>query len=327
MAIWYGFFFALIAARLFAGGVTRKLLVRTLRRPTRSELEAMLRSAVGDPSFQLRFWDARSNRWDGEIEAPSRSVVTYVERDARPSIALVHAAQLADDPELVQAAGAIALLVAENVELDAGWTAALDDLERSRARIVQAVDDERQRLANDLHDGVQQRLGGLRLRLKAAAVKTTDDGTRVRLARLGDTVEETIADVRTIAHQLHPRAVIEEGLVVAVERAIEPILLEHNEIGHHGTDRGSAVYYCVLEAVSNAQKHGGRNVTATLDEANGFLTFSVSDDGAGFDPAAATSGMGLRNLRDRVAAFGGTVSIVSAPGLTTVSGSVPTGGE
>jgi signal transduction histidine kinase len=326
-AIWYGFFFALIGARMFASGVTRKLLVRTLRRPSRSELEAMLRSAVGDPSFQLRFWDARANRWDGEIDPPSRSVVTFVERDDRPSIALVHDVQLADDPELVQAAGAIALLVAENVELDAGWTAALDDLEQSRARIVQAVDDERHRLANDLHDGVQQRLGGVRLRLRAAALKATDDSTRVRLASLDRTVEETIADVRSIAHQLHPRAVIEEGLVAAVARAIDPIALEHDGVGHHGTDRGSAVYHSVLEIVGNAQKHGGHNVTATLSEVDGFLTFAVSDDGPGFDPAAATTGIGLRNVQDRVAAFGGTVSIDSVPGRTTVTGRVPAGGE
>ena len=73
--------------------------------------------------------------------------------------------QLKDDPELLQAAGAVALLAAENAELDAAWNDALDELRRSRARIVRAGDNERQKLERNLHDGVQQRLVAIRVKL------------------------------------------------------------------------------------------------------------------------------------------------------------------
>jgi signal transduction histidine kinase len=325
-AVWYGFLLALIAAQLFAARVLRTVVARSMQRPSKNELEAMLRGPLGDPSFHLRFWDAGASRWDGAVELRPGSAVTFVERDGGPAVALIHDAQLTDDPELVQTAGAIAVLAAENAELDERSRAAVDDLQRSRARIVQAIDNERRRVANDLHDGVQQRLGGIRLRLSGAALKTTDEATRADLVTVGNTMDETIEDVRRIAHELYPRLVLEEGLVSAVRRAVDPIHLEHGEIGAHSPELDSAIYYSVLEAVRNAHKHGGGNVTATLREEDGVVTFTVSDDGPGFDPSV-TTGMGLQSLHDRLAAFGGDVSIVSAPGRTTVSARVPVNPE
>ena len=322
-AVWYGFLFALIAAQLFAGRALRRLVTQSLSRPSMPELEAMLREPLGDPSFQLRFWDAKAEQWDRALEPPPTSAVTVVERKGRPTVALVHDAQLADDPELVQTAGAVALLAAENAELEGGWHDALDDLKRSGLRTARAVERERHRLASDLHDGVLQRLGAVRIRLGTMAFKTTDEATREDLDALGRQLEEAIEEARGVAHRLAPRVLVDEGLVAALERAIDPLQLEHNEIGRHSPEVDSAVYYCVSEAVQNARRHGGSEVTAALREDDGVLTFIVSDDGPGFDPSVITDGMGLQNLRDRLSALDGRLSIVTAPGRTTVHGSLP----
>ena len=92
-----------------------------------------------------------------------------VQRDGSPAVAIVHDAQLNDDPELLNAAGAIALLAAENAELDAGWKEAMRDLERSRTRLVRAADEERRKFERNLHDGVQQQLIAIKIRLELAA--------------------------------------------------------------------------------------------------------------------------------------------------------------
>jgi hypothetical protein len=150
--IWCGFLFALIAAQLFAARALQRLVRQSLRRPTERELEAMLREPLGDPRLRLVFPDPKAGTWsrgdagDGALQPPTPEPgrdLTLVERDRRPAVAILHDAQLNDDPELLQAAGAVALLAAENAELDAAWNDALDELRRSRARIVRAGDNER----------------------------------------------------------------------------------------------------------------------------------------------------------------------------------------
>jgi signal transduction histidine kinase len=325
-AVWYGFLFALIAAQLFAARALQRLVRQSLRRPSRRELEAMLREPLGDPSFQLRFWDAQAGAGADEVEPGPKRAVTVVERDGRPAAALIHDSQLDDDPELLQAAGAIALLAAENAELDAAWKAALDDVQHARERTSQAVDNERRRVAVDLHDGVQQRLGALRLRLATSAELATDAAIRRRLDVIGEGIEAAIDEVRDVSQALYPHLLIEHGLVAALEHAVSPLQVRHNEIGRHPTEVGSAVYYACLEAVQNATKHGGPGVTisVTVHEDPDELRFEVADDGPGFEPSADHAGMGLQNLRDRLGGVGGGLVIASAPGQgTLVSGFVP----
>jgi signal transduction histidine kinase len=102
--------------------------------------------------------------------------------------------------------------------------------------------------------------------------------------------------------------------------------IRHNDVRRHPAELESAVYYCCLEAVQNATKHGGPGVTirVSLHEDPQALSFDVADDGRGFDPSARHDGMGLQSLEDRLGAVGGTLAIRSAPGGgTVVSGSVP----
>jgi hypothetical protein len=106
-SLWYGFLLALVAAELFAGRVLRRLVEASLRRPTLPELETMLREPLGDSELRLSFW-APTGWIDsaGEpVEPASGQVLTAVEREGRPAVAVVHDPQLAEDPELVHAAG------------------------------------------------------------------------------------------------------------------------------------------------------------------------------------------------------------------------------
>jgi signal transduction histidine kinase len=338
--IWYGFLFALIAAQLFAGRTLHRLVRESLRRPSPRELEALLQEPLGDPGLRLVFPDARTGAWpagaNGRPQRPPAGYdVTLVERDGRPAVAIVHDPQLDDDPELLRAAGAVALLAAENAQLDIAWQSALLDLRESRARIVVAGDDERRKLERNLHDGVQQRLVAIRINVgltgePAGELAGDDSAVGGRLEEIGTSLEQAIDELREVAHGLYPPVLTDLGIVAALgalRRDGGALLTVHGAgVGRHPPDLESAIYYCCLEAVQNATKHGGAGarIAVVLREDRRQLRFEVSDDGPGFDSAAAHLGTGLQNMRDRLGALDGRLSIVSAPGRgTVVAGSVP----
>ncbi len=327
--IWYGFLFALIAAQLFAGRALHRMIRQSLRRPSHSELEAMLREPLGDAKLRLVFRDPRTGAWADAREPGPGESLTIVEGEGDAAVALLHDVQLNDDPELLQAAGAVALLAAENAELDAAWNDALDELRRSRMRIVRAGDDERRKLERNLHDGVQQRLVGVRIKLGLTGERA-DDLIRGQLDGIGVSVDEAIDELRDVAHGLYPPVLTDQGVVAALEsagrRAGVPLKVRADGIGRHPAELESAVYYCCLEAIQNATKHGGPmvHISVALGEDADELRFDVADDGPGFDSSDTHEGTGLQNMRDRLGALDGRLSIVTAPGESTVvSGSVP----
>lgn len=338
-AIWYGFLAALIAAQLHAGRVLQRLVRQSLRRPSQPELEAMLREPLGDPGLRLAFWDARTETWTGdgaaEVQEPldgsSGRVATVVETRRGPAVAIIHDAQLQDDPELIETAGAVAVLAAENAELDAAWNDALDELRQSRARIVRAGNVERRKLERDVHDGVQQRLIAIRIDLGLAGeLPGADARMRGRLAEIGQCVEDALEELREVSHGLYPPILNDWGLAAALERIHPPadgtLTVSANGVARHPPEIESAIYYCCVEAIQNATKHGGAavRIAVLLRQHRDELTFHVTDDGPGFDPVAAHAGTGLQNMRDRLGALDGRLSIVSAPGNgTTIAGSVP----
>jgi signal transduction histidine kinase len=206
-----------------------------------------------------------------------------------------------------------------------------EELEASRARIVAAGDDERRKLERNLHDGVQQRLVAVRIDLGLAAeLAANDAGIRGRLEKIGQRVEEALDELRNVAHGLYPPVLSDLGLVAALERVKlgggAPLTLRATDVGRHAPELESAVYYCCLEAIHNATKHGGPavRITVALREHTDELTFEVADDGPGFDPSEPHAGTGLQNMRDRLGALDGDLSIVTTSGKgTVVSGSVP----
>jgi signal transduction histidine kinase len=325
-ALWYGFLAALIAAELFAARALKRLVGQSLRGPSRDELEVMLRGPLGDPDLRLIFLGDEVAPLPTE---PGRDV-KVVRHEGAPAVAIIHDPQLNEDPELLDAAGAVALLAAENAELEAGWTAALQDLERSRARLVRAADDERRKFERNLHDSVQQQLISIKLRLEIEAEEgDLSSSNRERLVEIVHSVEAALAEVREVAHGLYPPLLTSSGLPAALRRfrehAASPPDVVAVGVGRYPPEIESAVYYCCLEAIQNAMKHGGRgvHVSVALAEGDGDLTFRVVDDGPGF-VVGEVRGHGLQNMEDRLGALGGRLTIATAPGRgTTISGRVP----
>ena len=294
-SIWYGFLVALIAAELFAGRVLRRVVIESLRRPALGELEAMLRGPLGDPGLRLAFRRPDGDGWvdaDGEplADPAPGCVLTEVERDGQAAAAIVHDAQLAEEPELLRAAGAVALLAQENAQLETAWNDSLRELQDSRRRIVAASEGERRRLERDLHDGAQQRLVSLRIGLAIASEQAAADPvTSARLGEFERDVDGAIEELRELAHGIFPSVLADRGLVPAL-RAIGRSGPRHVEvtgrrIGRYPPEIESAVYYCCLEALQNATKHAGpaAHIAAHLSAKDGELRLEVSDDGPGFD--------------------------------------------
>src|SRR4051794_29611024 len=200
-ALWYGFLAALIAAELFAARAMKRLVAQSVRGPSRDELEAMLRGPLGDPRLRLVFLGGR----DETMRTEAGRDVKLVRHDGAPAVAIIHDPQLNDDPELLDAAGAVALLAAENAELDAGWIEALRELERSRARLVRAADEERRKLERNLHDSAQQQLISIMLRLEMEAQEgDLSAPSRERLLDIAQRGGAALGAVRDVAHGLYP---------------------------------------------------------------------------------------------------------------------------
>jgi signal transduction histidine kinase len=189
----------------------------------------------------------------------------------------------------------------------------LRELEESRMRIARAADLERSRIERDLHDGAQQRLIGLRIKLSIAEEL---DNPAPALRELGDEVERALEELRQLAHGVYPSLLSDRGLGAAL-RALAaelplPVQLAVADIERRPPEVETAVYFACREAAQNALKHGARELWITLTEQG----FEVRDDGPGFVPAAHLNG-GLRNMRDRIEAVGGRLTIDSAPGRGT----------
>jgi PAS domain S-box-containing protein len=210
----------------------------------------------------------------------------------------------------------------ELVSLAVASAQAREDLRASRARIVQAADDERRRLERNLHDGAQQRLVSLSIALRLAKRKLADDpeGAAQLLEGAMSEVDGAVADLRELAQGLHPAVLTELGLRPALdglaERTPFPVEVTGVPDGRLPAPVEAAVYYVVAEALTNATKHAAADRgEVMLTSEDGYLAVEVRDDGrGGADPA----GSGIVGLRDRVDALGGTLTCVSPPGSGTV---------
>jgi signal transduction histidine kinase len=244
--------------------------------------------------------------------------------------AIVHDSALQDQQAFVDTASSFAVMTLDNHRLAAEASSLLRAVRESHARIESAVEEERQRIERDLHDGAQQNLIALRIRLDMAAELTSEDGPEAAaLRRFGDDVQQALDAVRSLASGNYPASLIDHGLLAALSTVALasplPTTVLAAAIRRHSREVEAAAYFCCLEALQNATKHA-RGATAVVIELwdEDSLRLEVRDDGAGFDPLTAASGIGLASMRDRLAAVNGDLTITSSAGEgTRVAASIP----
>ncbi|MFY9614065.1 MAG: sensor histidine kinase [Candidatus Dormiibacterota bacterium] len=222
-------------------------------------------------------------------------------------------------------------LVLKNVGLTTELLARLEELRASRQRLVAAQDEERRRLERNLHDGAQQNLVALKVKLGLAEALAENDPAKAKelVTQLKADADEALETLRDLARGIYPPLLADKGLAVALEsqarKATLPVDVSADGIGRFPQDIEAAVYFCVLEALQNVQKYArATRATVRLSALNGDLSFEVEDDGAGFDAARAKTGSGLTNMADRLDALGGAVAVDSEPGRgTRLRGRIP----
>jgi signal transduction histidine kinase len=195
------------------------------------------------------------------------------------------------------------------------------ELTASRARIVATADETRRRIERDLHDGAQQRLVSLALRLRtAAAAILPEEAVQQELAGIGSELDDALDDLRELSRGIHPAILSEGGLGPALRtlarRSSVPVELQMGTKGRLPERIEVAAYYVVAEALANVAKHAGASVVQVdVDADDGLLRLAIRDDGVGgADPAR---GSGLVGLKDRVEATGGTLRVESRRGQGT----------
>lgn len=225
---------------------------------------------------------------------------------------------------LVHGLAAQAGLVLRNARL-------IEELRASRQRLVAAQDEERRKIERNIHDGAQQQLVALSVKLRLAEQMADRDAEKTKelLAQLQIETTDALEDLRNLARGIYPPLLADKGLVAALEaqarKAPVPTSIRTADQGRYGQDVEAAVYFCCLETLQNVVKHADAStIDVRLSNGEGVLTFEVTDDGVGFDASTTSFGTGLQGMADRLAALGGSLEVRSTPGEgTTVTGLVP----
>lgn len=318
------FLFGLLHARL-ARAAVGELFVDLRADPAPVGLRDALARALRDSSLTLAYWLPQFRSWtdlDGRVmELPSEGsgrATTLIDHDGEHVAALLHDAALRDEPELLDAVGAAAAIALENGRLHAELRARLQELKGSRARIVDAGQNERRRLERNLHDGAQQRLIALSLELSLLEERLDGDPqVQARLDRARREVATSLEELRDIARGIHPAVVSGHGLAVALEqlaaRAPVPVRLNVELAGRLPERLEVAAFYLVSESLANVGKHAhAASATVEVARSNGQVVIEVVDDGIG--GADTELGSGLRGLADRVEALEGRLRVWSPKG-------------
>jgi signal transduction histidine kinase len=348
-----------IADRLVFGGRTSPYEALTVLSGSLSEAYATddilprIASLVGEVTraTRTRVWIAIGPAlhpkacWPGEQPDPAPMPTAG---DALPTLPdAEHAAEIRDRGELL---GALTASFPANDPLDPTRRALIDDLARqagpvlrnmrlieelraSRRRIVSAQDARAKKLERDIHDGAQQQLVALavKLRLAAQAAERDPKKTRQLLSGLQGDANDALETLRDLARGIYPPLLADQGLAAALEaqarKSSVPTTVHADGTGRYAPETEAGVYFCSLEAITNATKYAeASTISITLVQSDGHLRFTIADDGRGFDPIATPRGTGLQGMTDRIEAIGGRLELSSsAGGGTTVRGLVPIG--
>jgi signal transduction histidine kinase len=238
-----------------------------------------------------------------------------------------------NEEKLVRDLAAQVGLVMRNVTLTDQLMDTIEELRASRQRLVTAQDEGRRRIERNLHDGAQQQIVALtvKLRLLAQVVERDPETAKSMAADLQSDAGDALEQLRDLARGIYPPLLADQGLVAALEaqarKAPVPTEIRSDGIGRYPEDTEAAVYFCVLEALTNVAKYSGATrAEVSLAQTDGALGFAIVDDGAGFDMAETSYGTGLLGMADRLDALGGALRVISRRGEgTTVEGRIPAG--
>jgi signal transduction histidine kinase len=209
-----------------------------------------------------------------------------------------------------------------------------EEFRRSRERLVTVRDAQRRRLEQELRDGVGAEIARIRDQIGFDAERVTTHAQEVRasLEHLSERTDAALEDLRAVARGIFPPLLADEGLefaLSALARRSGPHVVLSVDGGGSGIRYDpaaeAAIYFCCVQALQNAERHAaGHAVGLTLRPRPDAVSFTVRDEGEGFDPQETRDGEGFQIMRDRIAALGGTLTIESAPGEgTTVTGTIP----
>ena len=234
------------------------------------------------------------------------------------------------EEKLIRDLAAQAGLVMRNVVLTEQLMDTIDELRASRQRLVTAQDEGRRRIERNLHDGAQQQIVALTIKLRLLG-QLVDRDAQKAMSMVNDLqadANDALEQLRDLARGIYPPLLADQGLVAALQaqarKASVPTVVRSDGVDRYPQDTEAAVYFCVLEALTNIAKYAGASkAEVTLSQTNGELRFEVTDDGAGFDMAELTYGTGLQGMADRLDAIGGTLAVASKPGDgTTIEGRI-----
>ncbi len=322
--------------RLFMGQALAEFVNELSRMPA-ADPEALMAAALRDPSLKVAYRRPGRGTYVDSAgvpvhDLPDDAAIVWIERERQPLAAVMYNEDLSGYESFVQAAGAAAVIRLEKTQAEAELKASTADLASSRVRLMEMAHTERRRLERDLHDGVQQHLVGLRIKLDMAAETIREDlerGERA-LASVGRQMDDVLQELRSLARGIYPSLLHECGLREALSSAARssPLAVSVRAPGivRYPEEVEIAVYFCCLEAIQNVVKHAGPDATAmvTLSEDGSWLCFEVHDTGVGLDPENDGHGSGLVNMRDRIEAVGGVVEVTGRRGRgTSVRGRVP----
>jgi len=283
--------------------------------PAPGSLQAALARSLGDDALEVSYWLPGARRYVDAAGRPAepmpgrRREATPIVRNGEPVAVVVHDPVLSGAHDLEREIGAAARLAVDNERLRAEVLAQLEDLRASRSRIVETGDAARRRLERDLHDSAQQRLLALSYELRVAqteAAATGDVEAASLLMEATDEARAALAELRDLAHGIHPVILTEAGLAPALATLADtgPIPVELGNIAdeRYPTSVETAAYVTVVEAVADASQRGAGSVLVRVQQDDGRLVVDVEDDGS-------ERVSRLTHVTDRVGALGGEVSI------------------
>jgi signal transduction histidine kinase len=305
-----------------SGAAVTGLVVDLGDRHEPSAMRAAVARALGDPGLRIAYRAGDGSSWVDEagrtVPMPSSGAgraVTVIEADGAPVAALSHDPAALADPDLVASVAVATRLAVANARLQADVAARVREVDASRRRLVEASDEARRRLGEELRDGAERRLAAVPIRL--ARLAAVGQGERARVLReLAVEAERARAGLDRFGHGVHPRALTERGLGAALseltDQAAVPVTLEV-QARRFEPVREAALFFVCSEALANVTKYAhATHVRISTRPAGSQIRVTIVDDGAG--GADAARGTGLRGLADRLEALGGSLSVTSPVG-------------